>query len=505
MFSASRIVRVTRGLLILLSALAIFGTIAFIQKLETPKSFSFGVHSAKRVLQQLYAANSCKNCSNLENASIELADQDANIGMNTAKMKLDDVSSSPNSKMSSANDDDMSIAVAAAEIISPEEAIPEEMVPDQEAPSVLSDISTKIEQQHEPSEDTQQKDSLLVNEKPLKASGVLSAVQSDDVARTNKLSKIDPLVRSNLRMVKIQSSQIESMKESVPYHKPEIQSKAKEIENPPVITRNLYQFGHILPPKDVCPERGEGMKLMILVTTAPSHVTQRFAVRSTWGHVALRRDTGLAFMVGMSKDPKENKLIAQENTIYGDIIQGMFLDTYNNLTLKTISMLEWSSEHCDRVHYLLKTDDDMYIHIPMLFSILDGASSRRRAIIGKVAKRWKPIRNVTSKYFISQEQFKPAFYPDFNTGPAYVLTNDIIEPLYRASLLGTFFKLEDVYVTGMMAAPLKITHIDYPQFYNRRLKLDTCAVAKLVSVHMVKGYEMFDLWKRLGDGLTRCS
>lgn len=141
-------------------------------------------------------------------------------------------------------------------------------------------------------------------------------------------------------------------------------------------------------------------------------------------------------------------------------------------------MLEWSSEHCNRVHYLLKTDDDMYIHLPMLFSILDGASTKRRAIIGKVAKRWKPIRNVTSKYFISQEQYKPPLYPDFNTGPAYVLTNDIIEPLYRASLGGTFFKLEDVYVTGMMAAPLKIQHFDYPQFYNRRLKLDTCAVAK---------------------------
>ena len=37
-----RIVRVTRGLLILLSALAIFGTIAFIQKLEAPKFSSFG-------------------------------------------------------------------------------------------------------------------------------------------------------------------------------------------------------------------------------------------------------------------------------------------------------------------------------------------------------------------------------------------------------------------------------------------------------------------------------
>jgi hypothetical protein len=246
--------------------------------------------------------------------------------MNIAQMKLGDFStSSPISKMSSVNDD-MGIAVAAAEIISPEEAIPEEMVPDQEAPAVLTDFSTKVDQQHEQLEKTQHKESLINDEIQLKPSGGLSSVQSGNmpIMETNKLSKIDPMIRTNLRTVKIQNSQIESIKESVPYHKP-IQSKAKEIENPPIITRNLYQSGHILPPKDVCPERGEGMKLMILITTAPSHVTQRFSVRSTWGHVALRRDTGLAFMVGMSKDPNENKLIAQENLIYGDIIQVSFL------------------------------------------------------------------------------------------------------------------------------------------------------------------------------------
>ena len=125
--------------------------------------------------------------------------------------------------------------------------------------------------------------------------------------------------------------------------------------------------------------------------------------------------------------------------------------------------------------------------------------------MGKVARRWKPIRNTTSKYFISESQFGPAQYPDFNTGPAYVLTSDILGQLYRASLDDVFFKLEDVYVTGMMATKLRIQHIDYPQFYNRRLKLDTCAVHKLASVHMVKTFEMYDLWKRLNDGLTRCT
>lgn len=37
---AGRIVRVTRGLLILLSAVAIFGTIAFIHRMETTSKFN---------------------------------------------------------------------------------------------------------------------------------------------------------------------------------------------------------------------------------------------------------------------------------------------------------------------------------------------------------------------------------------------------------------------------------------------------------------------------------
>ena len=167
-------------------------------------------------------------------------------------------------------------------------------------------------------------------------------------------------------------------------------------------------------------------------------------------------------------------------------------------------MLEWSRDHCSRVKYLLKTDDDMYIHMPVLFKILDRSVHKKRTIMGKVGKKWKPIRNKTSKYYISPAQFRPPLYPDFNTGPAYVLTNDVFDPLYKASLAGTFFKLEDVYVTGMIAARLKIQHVDFPEFYNRRLKLDTCAVNKLASVHMVKTFEMYDLWKRLSDGLTTC-
>ena len=76
-----------------------------------------------------------------------------------------------------------------------------------------------------------------------------------------------------------------------------------------------------MPPKDICPNQGAGMKLLILVTTAPSHGKQREAVRGTWGHVAFRRDVGFAFMVGTSTNPQDNQAVEAENLIYGDVIQ----------------------------------------------------------------------------------------------------------------------------------------------------------------------------------------
>ena len=181
------------------------------------------------------------------------------------------------------------------------------------------------------------------------------------------------------------------------------------------------------------------------------------------------------------------------------------MDTYNNLTLKTISMLEWAHLYCAQARYFFKTDDDMFINFPVLMPLLDAKPNLRRSIIGKVAKSWKPIRNTTSKYYILPQQYPHAVYPDFNTGPAYVMTTDILADLYRLSLDGTFFKLEDVYVTGIMAGQLKIQHVHHDQFYNRRpKKLDTCPISKMASVHMVKPFELYDLWKRLNDGMTTC-
>ncbi|KAF5285708.1 hypothetical protein FQA39_LY16514, partial [Lamprigera yunnana] len=208
----------------------------------------------------------------------------------------------------------------------------------------------------------------------------------------------------------------------------------------------------------------KNLQLLIIITSAPSHETARMAIRQTWGHFAARRDVAIVFMLGSTTNANYQNVIEKEQFLYGDILQGKFVDTYENLTLKTISMLEWVKEFCPKSDYVLKTDDDMFINIPRLLTFIGKRNPESRAIYGRLAKKWKPIRNKKSKYYISPQQYKPAVFPDFTTGPAYLLPGRLAQELYAASLNHTYFKLEDVFLTGIVANDLKIKRLHASEF-----------------------------------------
>lgn len=64
-----------------------------------------------------------------------------------------------------------------------------------------------------------------------------------------------------------------------------------------IITRDLYESGHVDSPV-ICPDDGETIKLLIVITSAPVHRDSRLAIRQTWGHFGTRRDIAIAFLVG---------------------------------------------------------------------------------------------------------------------------------------------------------------------------------------------------------------
>jgi Galactosyltransferase len=72
---------------------------------------------------------------------------------------------------------------------------------------------------------------------------------------------------------------------------------------------------------------------------------------------------------------------------------------------------------------------------------------------------FQPIRNKKSKYYVSVEQFKPMTFPQFTTGPAYLITRDCVKDLYNKALNLTYLKLEDVYLVSFFHY-----YIEYSEF-----------------------------------------
>lgn len=54
----------------------------------------------------------------------------------------------------------------------------------------------------------------------------------------------------------------------------------------------------------------------------------------------------VVFLVGQTTSNETQAQIGLESEQYGDVIQESFLDSYNNLTLKTIMMLKWVTVNC---------------------------------------------------------------------------------------------------------------------------------------------------------------
>lgn len=274
-------------------------------------------------------------------------------------------------------------------------------------------------------------------------------------------------------------------------------------------TNQIYESGHLIEEIDVeriCPLNGTKTKMLILITSAQTHADARMSIRQTWGHYGTRRDIGLAFVLGRGTNETVNQALSDENYMYGDLIRGNFIDSYNNLTLKTISSLEWANQHCNRAKYILKTDDDMFINVPKLLNFVKQLEKHKdkRVIFGRLAKKWKPIRNKKSKYYVSTDQFPAAVFPSFTTGPAYVMTGDIVQDLYVRALKTVYLKLEDVFTTGIVAQSLGIERLHVNEFVNRRISFNPCNIRNAISVHMIKSNEQFDLWKKLLDQTTKC-
>lgn len=97
----------------------------------------------------------------------------------------------------------------------------------------------------------------------------------------------------------------------------------------------------------------DDFKVLMLVHSHPDSVEARLAYRKY-----VPKEFRLVSLFG-SGSASDQAQIEKESEIYGDIVQGSFLEVYRNLTRKHIMGLTWAALYCPTASFVLKSDDDI--------------------------------------------------------------------------------------------------------------------------------------------------
>ncbi|XP_033099568.1 uncharacterized protein LOC117103172 [Anneissia japonica] len=232
---------------------------------------------------------------------------------------------------------------------------------------------------------------------------------------------------------------------------------------------NTYNSTYIITNENAC--KGN-RKVFVLTMVFTQHKEERYRriVREYWGKVTVVKDKRIQriFLLGKTNNTILQLKTEQESNKFGDIVQGDFLDTYGNLTLKTLMGLQWIRDFCSEATFVLKVDSDIIVNYNALIPHLL-TSPTNRFVEGRVQASAYPLRSKYSKWYIAEEDYPETTYPPYCLGPSYLMSTDVSTQVLHTAQFVRFLPWEDAYV-GLVLQKLKIPSIHSNNRYIVRLK-----------------------------------
>ena len=189
--------------------------------------------------------------------------------------------------------------------------------------------------------------------------------------------------------------------------------------------------------------------------------------RQNWGGHKDEK-VGVAFVLGVpapdDTTPELQLAIVNERRQYNDILQLDFVDTYKNLTIKSMAALEWMDRRC-RSDFLLLMDDDSLIVIPRIVRGLRKfpRNMAENLYAGFQSTNMLSIKKPQSKWYMSVYEYASIQYPPYIYGAGILMHNAVVRRIVTISRGVPPFAVEDVYI-GTCCRLLEIPVMNLPTF-----------------------------------------
>jgi len=262
-------------------------------------------------------------------------------------------------------------------------------------------------------------------------------------------------------------------------------------------------------PTSACPQnesKSEDLFLLVIVFSAIKNFNERQTIRDTWASDEIP-NSQVIFLLGHLGGNDSIPLqinVTKESETFGDILQEDFIDSYANLSLKTLMMLKWYEQSCSHVPYILKTDDDVYLNMNNLHKLVK-MNKIPNLLMGTLICGAVPIRDPYNKWYSPHYMYDKKRYPNYLSGTGYVMSKSTALTLYEASIETPIFHMEDIYVTGILAQKSGIRPQDNVGFSYLKRRATTCLYAQTISSHHLTIREMHQMHEKVKAKQGKCA
>uniref|UniRef100_A0A665U877 Hexosyltransferase n=1 Tax=Echeneis naucrates TaxID=173247 RepID=A0A665U877_ECHNA len=250
--------------------------------------------------------------------------------------------------------------------------------------------------------------------------------------------------------------------------------------------------------------------LLTLVFSSPTNITQRNAVRRSWGNQTHIQGfpTRVLFFLGSTQTAAAQEALKRESDRYGDMVQGHAVadSSLRSPTEKTVLALRWVITFCPLARFVLLTKDSAFVNLPVIGSYLLSLHRHPEDLyLGRVIQRDSPDRDPNSPSFLPPALYPDKYLPEYCDGTTYVLSQDVVRKVYVASAAVRAPVRADVYV-GLCAQMAGVSPTHSARFSgDKHIRYNTCCYRYLFSSAGMGSQELETVWadQELKGG--RCS
>ena len=186
---------------------------------------------------------------------------------------------------------------------------------------------------------------------------------------------------------------------------PNIETIEPDVMGPVVNDVLSFKYRNVV--KACWPKAAKSRSVFVAIISAPGNFERRVMIRRTWlEHFTDQTNTqrvdlvGYAFVMGKTNNSFLRPLVNTEIKNLGDILQVDMYDNYQNLSMKVAGLMNWVNANCPQVDFMIKVDDDVYVNVHNLATVLHSISLTGRNLYGRPTGGYRPPRNDSNTFLL---------------------------------------------------------------------------------------------------------